>query len=816
LQFATIVDAAEEAIIGTHRDGTIFSWNASAERIFGYRAEEMIAHSIRRLIPPDQLADASDILQRLEQGERIEHYAAALLHKDGSTVDVTLTLSPLKNATGAFVGTSMTAHHTARPLEEAQEQQRLATLVEQQREWFRTILASVPGVVWEAWGTPDAANQQINFVSDYVETMLGYSVEEWLQTPNFWLTIVHPEDRDLAVQNAMAVYRQGKSTGSQFRWVRRDGRVIWVEAQSTVVRDDAGRPIGMRGVTMDITERKLAEQALREQREWFAVTLASIGDAVIATDAAGRIMFMNTMAETITGWQHDQAIGLDSTRVFQVLDTETRKPAVNPVARVIRDAAALGMDHSKTLIASDGTERPIDHSAAPIRGTDDSVIGVVLVFRDVTERKRAEIRQRFLVEASSMLVRSLDYEVTLQSVADIAISTLADGCVIDIVDEEGTPHRLVAAHHDPAKVELAYELQRRYPLVSREQRGALEVIRSGQSKIIPDFSDDLLVASAYDDDHLQILRSMELSSYMCVPLVARDHVLGALSFVSDTSRQHYNQDDLIVAEELARQAALAVDNARLYQEAQAALRARDDFLSIAAHELKNPLTSLLAYTQRLLRRANREQPYTLSERDHQGLQVVADQTKRLHALIEDLLNVGRLRAGRLVINRQVMDIGQFVRRVVTELEHVLETHTLSLTCSDHPLLINGDPQGLEEVLQNLLQNAIKYSPQGSHIDVQVTQQGDQVAIAVVDQGIGIPAEAQAHLFQPFYRAPSNTTSGIKGTGIGLYIVKEIVSLHGGSVAVGSEEGQGSTFTVHLPLHDAGFHQSPGGTGHTIE
>ncbi|HEX6288261.1 MAG TPA: PAS domain S-box protein [Herpetosiphonaceae bacterium] len=665
LQLAAIVESSEDAIISKHLDGTIVSWNASAERIYGYRADEVIGRSIALLVPPDLPDELPRLLGRLRQGERIERYETLRVRKDGTPIQVALTISPIKDATGTIIGASTIARDITERVEAENEQRRLAALVQQQHERFRTILTTVPGVVWEAWGQPDAATQQIDFVSDYVETMLGYSVQEWLETPNFWLSIVHPDDRAYAVQRANEVFSATDASGSEFRWITRDGRTIWVEVRSAPIYDAAGKPVGMRGVMMDITGRR-----------------------------------------------------------------------------------------------------------------------------------RAEERERLLVEASSVLARSLDYETTLQSIASLVASTLADWCIVDVLEEDGVPQSLVVAHRDPAKVAMAQDL---WPYRPRAC-AARSVLRSGQPMLLTEISDETLAAEACDDDHLRLLGSLGPSSAMCVPLIARDRILGTLTFIIDTPGRHYTPEDLILAEDLASRAALAVDNARLYREAQAALRTRDDFLSIAAHELKTPLTSLLGFTQMLLRRATQEPPYTLSRRDHQGLEIVAAQTRRLHDLIEDLLNIGRLRAGRLSVHRQVMDIVGFVRRIVADLEPMLERHALTLSCPDRALLIDGDPQRLEEVLQNLLQNALKYSPCGGCIHVEVLEQAGQVSIAVSDQGIGIPTAAQPRLFQPFYRAPTSAAANISGTGIGLYVVKEIATLHGGSVDVQSAEGQGSTFTVRLPLH----------------
>lgn len=232
-------------------------------------------------------------------------------------------------------------------------------------------------------------------------------------------------------------------------------------------------------------------------------------------------------------------------------------------------------------------------------------------------------------------------------------------------------------------------------------------------------------------------------------------------------------------------------------EAEAAVRMRDQFLSIAAHELKTPLTSLLGNVQLLQRRAGRND--ALDERNRRMLNVIYNQTVRLNRMIEALLDISRLETGQLTIARELLDINALVRRVAAEIEPSLDQHTLDVHGPAQPLLIIGDELRLEQVLQNLIQNGVKYSPHGGPITVAVTHEATHVQIAVTDRGIGIPREALGKLFTRFYRAPNANQHQIHGMGVGLFVVAEIVRLHGGRIEVTSCENQGSTFTITLPL-----------------
>ena len=423
--------------------------------------------------------------------------------------------------------------------------------------------------------------------------------------------------------------------------------------------------------------------------------------------------------------------------------------------------------------------------------------------RALAEAEISARRLALLAEASTLIASSLDYKATLASVARLVVPRIADWCAIDVLEEDGSLQRLAVAHTDPARVALAHELQRRYPVDMNASQGMAQVLRTGEPALVAEVSDELLAAMARDAEQLRVLRALGLRSAMLVPLQARGRVLGAITFAMAESGRRYGPADLALAEDLARRAGLAVDNARLYEAeqraraaAEAAIQARDQFLSIASHELKTPLTSLLGYAELLQRRTMREG--TLSERDRRAVQVIVEQAMRLNRMVASLLDLSRIETGQLSIERAPVDLRGLARRVVEEMQLTLDRHTIAISTPDEPVLIMGDELRLEQVLQNLISNAIKYSPEGGPISVQVEQYAARASVAVTDRGIGIPADALPRLFQRFYRA-NNVDPQSSGMGLGLYVVKEIVALHGGEVHVTSREGEGSTFTVCLPL-----------------
>jgi PAS domain S-box-containing protein len=258
---AHLLDTVEQGVIATDLDGTIKSWNRFAERLYGWSADETLGRNILDLLPALASKErASEIMNRLSRGES---WSGEFLvrRRDGETFPAMVTDTPIYDDAGAIIGVVGVSVDITESKRAEAERAKLTTQVEAERERLRSIVSSVPGVVWEAWGEPDAASQRIDFVSDYVEEMLGYSKEEWLATPNFWLTIVHDDDKESAAREASLKFASGQGGASQFRWVARDGRIVWVEARSVVIKDHDDKPLGMRGVTMDITELKQIEEA---------------------------------------------------------------------------------------------------------------------------------------------------------------------------------------------------------------------------------------------------------------------------------------------------------------------------------------------------------------------------------------------------------------------------------------------------------------------------------------------------------------------------------------------------------------------------
>lgn len=579
-------------------------------------------------------------------------------------------------------------------------------------------------------------------------------------------------------------------------------------AHSTSARTFTGDDIhflqAIANVLATAIERKRAEEALRDREEQLRLTL----------EAANMWTWEGNLLTGDVRWSEnlEAPLGLppDTFRgtfesFLDVVHPDDRDFVVREIRRAL-DARTTCSTEARLLLP-DGTVRWITGQGRAFYDETGRPVRVVGVGMDVTARRHSEQGLRFLVEASSLLAASLDYENRLASVARLAVSTIADYCAIDMLEDDGTVRRVEAAHRDPAKGKFVRELFRLYPPDLNGPGRISRVLRTGQPVIAPDIRPAQLEQSARNAEHLELLRELSPRSIIIVPLRARGRTLGAITFATTDSAARYGPEDLALAENLTNRVALAIDNARLYREAQEAIRARDTFLSVASHEIKTPLATIRGYAELLQRRGDFER--LAAERVRRALQAIYEQTGRLDKLIDLLLDFSRLQGGQLSINWGQVDLAALTCRLVDEVRPTLERHTLAFIAPDEPLFVAGDEQRIEQVFQNLLQNAVKYSPRGGAITVRLERQDQQAHLAISDQGLGIPAQALPHLFHPFYRANNADTHHISGTGLGLFVVKEIVHLHGGEVDVESREGQGSTFIVRLPLDDSAGHTRGG-------
>lgn len=431
---------------------------------------------------------------------------------------------------------------------------------------------------------------------------------------------------------------------------------------------------------------------------------------------------------------------------------------------------------------------------------------------------RTEQERRLLAELSRALSEPLEHHDRLQAFARLLVPALADWCVLDEVRADGRLGRAAHAADTPDRAAMLDALADSFPLGPDAARSGDGAPWAHGSAHLRTLTEAWLARRALDLDQLDLIARLEVRSAVTLPLTACGQVLGALT-LGARQPERFCGGHLALVEEVARRAALALDNARLYREVSAARRAeealrarealareqlareqaavelRDTVITVAAHDLRSPLTALLGQALILERRLAQE---GAGERLQSSARSIVQQGRRLNRMITALLDAARAQHGRLQIELAPLDLTALMRRIVDEMQVSAPEHALRLEAGAEPLRVSGDELRLEQVFHNLIDNAMTYSPAGTPVTVRLSRRGAEACVEVVDQGVGIAAEALPHLFERFYRAPGADSKRSAGLGVGLYVVGEIVGLHGGTVDVASAEGAGSTFTVRLP------------------
>jgi PAS domain S-box-containing protein len=651
-------------------------------------------------------------------------------------------------------------------LEEAvRRANQLAEVAEEREERMRAVLDSVADAII----TFDEQGR-IETVNPTTQRMFGHAAED-LIGQDVGVLLAEKDDTLLVL-----------GTRNELAGRRSDGSLFPLDLVVSEMRL-AGRRLSIASVR-DITERKQADAKFRG-------LLESAPDAIVTVSRDGLIALVNTQAERLFGYDRSELLGQP---VEILLPERVRAAHVRHRPRYLKEPSTRSMGGSLELVGrrKDGTEFPVEISLSPLQSEDG--ILTTSVIRDITERKQAEDAQRFLTEASTLLARSLDYETTLASIARLAVPSLADGCIVEVLKEEDSTQTLsTVAVVEPEGVRLDGVL------------GDLsqKVVRNGKAYTCSrDTADD------ESSEPLDRLWEAGFSAVMVVPLVVGGRPLGVISFVATRTGRNYGSKSLGLAEELAHRCALAMENARLYQEAQHAIGLRDDFFSVASHELKTPVAALLAYTQFMLKRAERQRGLNREQID-EALEEVHWQSDRIGRLVAQLLDTSRLDAGKLALDPEATDLNALVRAAVYTARSSSPRHTITVQAMPGTWAM-VDPVRLEQVITNLVDNAIKYSPDGGAVDVCLAPAGEgSICLTVTDHGIGIPAEHLPHVFDRFYQAHAGQHfAGVAGMGLGLYISRRIVEMHGGSIEIDAPPEGGARVTVTLPVGSEGEPPQP--------
>lgn len=465
-----------------------------------------------------------------------------------------------------------------------------------------------------------------------------------------------------------------------------------------------------------------------------------------------------------------------------------------PLVRTLESGEPIDGEEME-VVRGDGTRAIIRICTNPLFDSAGTLIAAAATIEDITEQRSVERGRRFLAEASAHLVASLSYGTTVRNVARLAVPDLADWCAVDILGEGGRLDRVAVEHGPVVPEHLAGALAQRCPPDQEAPGGLGEVLRNAKALLALAADSKGLAPLATDEKELSILTEMGATAMMIVPLVGRGRTIGALSFVSTRRDRVYSVHELDVASELAARAGLAIDNARLHHETQAASRAKSDFLAVMSHELRTPLTAIIGYAELL----ELGIPEPMTEGQREQIERIEVSARHLQELIEEILTVASLEAGEAQVRRELFSVRDLLHRAEVIIRPLAMEKDLRVDVvpPQETVELQSDPEKLLQVLLNLLSNAVKFTDRGG-IRLAARSLGDQVELEVGDTGIGVAPSDYERIFEPFWQVDHPTTRRAGGTGLGLTISRRLIDLLGGEIRVRSEPGRGSSFIVRVP------------------
>ena len=776
-QFRLLVESVVDyAIFMLDANGIVTTWNLGAERIKGYSAEEIIGqHFSRFYLEEDVRAGLCD--RELEQAAEVGRFECEgwRVRKDGSRFWANVVIAAVRDpANGSLLGFAKVTRDLT--------QRRLADqALRESEERFRHAIDDAP--VGTALVSLDGHFVRVNRAFCEV---VGHDAAELANLT--FRDITHPEDREIDRASAEQLAR-GETQRYQIekRYIRKDGTVVDIMFSASLLRVPAGAPLYYVAQIEDITERKRVETQLRDANVFLDAIIENVPLMLFIKDSESlRFVRVNRAGEDLLGWPSEVLTGKsdfdfwprEQAEFFVQKDRETLK-----VGRVDIDQEPIQTRHHGVRVLSTKKVPILDPSGNPLY-----LLGIS---EDITERRRMEQERRLLAEVSVALSASLDFEQTLATVTELAVRSVADWCAIDVLEEHGHMRRLKVASADPGKAALCAVLEQ-LPANRDLPHLARSVLEGRRSVVVEHVTPQFLGSVAQGPEHLQALRSIGLTSVIGVPLLVRGESMGVLLFGSSNPDRVYGQDDLRWAEPLADRSAVAIENARLYRASVEATQRRDQVLGVVAHDLRNPVSTILMQTS-ALERARPE----FERRSRKPIEVIHRAATRINQLIQDLLDVSLIEMGQLPIQRARLSGGELVVEAV-EAQKMLATSSsvdLRVDVAKDVGEVWGEHDRLVQVFENLIGNAIKFTTAGGWITVGAASNDQEIVFWVADSGSGIEPSNVPRIFDRFWQA---TRGDRRGAGLGLPIAKGIVEAHGGHIWVESTLDRGSTFFFSIP------------------
>lgn len=735
--------------------GKIQTVNPAALAALGYTEAEVVGAPIQLVFQ----SGSNGSLNNMEE-EHTRSSEAHLIAKNGKQIPVAYTQAMMRGEDGRIEGVVLVGQDISE--RRAAETERLRNAMR-----YRALFEQTNDAVFllNLQGEHLAVNQR-------AADMLGYSVDELLELPTSAMIVPREHQKNQQVQESL---KSGRTiTPYERTYLCKDGSEIPVEISVQMVYDGDGKPMHIQSIVRDITERKQIEQRLM----YHAMLVDNVSDAIISTNMDSIIQSWNKAAETVYGWKAEEVIG---SSLKEVVPTEFESETEDFIRK--RHLERGYWRSEVTQRSRDGGNLYMVSSVSVLRDSDGEPMGIVSVNHDITARKLAEMeRQNHLTQLAALrqvdleINHSLDVEDVLQlSLHAASLLSGADAGYILLQDHREMFMRQTigryAEHDMPAQpLNLTGILAR--------------ATQSGEAQFLPDTDTD--AECALPDTQAQIV----------FPFVSHGELTGLLN-LETTEPEEFSQEKFDFLRILSSRIAVALDNARLFEKVKNLESLKSDMISIASHDLRGATSVFKGYLEMLSDELKGRT--TASEEDY--LQMMRGSLNRVQSIVSDILSLKRAEERALSPTDELVDMVQMAHKIVqdSQASAARRQHTLTSDITQAQLLVQADSVLMYEVITNLLENAMKYTPDGGQIQVRLCREGDYARFEVEDNGYGIPEEFQERLFQPFYRAKYKEVYSVEGTGLGLSLVKNIVERFGGKVLFHSIYGKGSTFGFDLPL-----------------
>lgn len=805
------------AVIEWDENCRISGWSPAAEKIFGWKKREVLGKHFSEwnFIGYGDFEDVESAIDSLKNPQtRCNVVRNSNYNKGGSLLHCEWYNSAFYSDSGQLISVlSLVLDVT--------ERFNFVEVLRQSEERFRIAAKSASDLIYE-WDIDTGIVLWFGEIDEHLE----YEKGGFPRTRAAWNSILHSEDRSrvmaavdryLSAPDSSAApffeeYRVQNQAGGWLHWIDRGMAVL----------DSQGNPYKLIGAIGDISDRKQAEeqrnlalareQVARRQTEASEQLYRALAEAIpqIVWTALpnGSLDYCNQ------GWFEYSGMTLEETKGWgwqPALHPDDVEHTLERWNNSVQTGETYEVEY-RFKRASDGAYRWHLGRATPVRDAQGKILKWFGTCTDIDDRHRwtqtADFRARALALLSSA---SLDYQQALQGLADLAVPELGDWCCVHLIEPDGSLRLQAVANSDPNKVALLWQIDQRLPVDPQGRHGVAKVLRTGEAKLYPEIPNWALEAVVPDRELLLVLCSHSPLSAICVPLMARGRTLGAISLLCGESGRRCEYADLVLLSDLARDAAVAIDNARLYREASETNRIKDEFLATLSHELRTPLNAVVGWSQILRQRK------LSPEKTAVALETIERNGRLQTQMIEDLLDVSRIVSGKVCLKLSPVNLVGTVETAVKALIPDAEARGVELVSyyGEGVSTLRGDAARLQQVVWNLLSNAIKFTPRGGRIEIRVWDEGESrsaggailsvspvhsVTIAITDTGIGISKEFLPFVFDRFRQADSSSTRNYGGLGLGLAIVRHLVELHGGTVWVESPGlGLGSTFGVRLPI-----------------